>query len=185
MIISKSILSVGRISTRSFSKQPQIDYVRSLTTTPALRTSKTQELEEDHSLYIENNLKLSIKNLPNETHIETNIVDNNDAQSKIDLDKACALCRLNLRPLNYTDVMILSQFIKRNGSLVTYHESNLCSKQYLNVMKLIKQAQRCNLIQRPPDYFVPGAWHDLNTYLEIDRRRDQPIKIIKKQYWKL
>lgn len=99
--------------------------------------------------------------------------------------RACALCSLNLRKLDYTDVMILSQFIKVDGSITPYNESQLCGKQYNRVKKLIEQAQRCNLIKRPPDYFVPGPWHDLNTYLEIDRKRDQPMKIIKKEYWKL
>lgn len=96
----------------------------------------------------------------------------------------CALCRLDLTNLHYTDVMILSQFIKKDGSLATYHESKLCSKQYIRVKKMIRDAQRCNLIPRPPDYLVPGPWHNLNTYLEIDRKRDQPKAIIKKEYWR-
>lgn len=100
-------------------------------------------------------------------------------------DTACALCKLNLKNLNYTDVMILSQFIAPDGTLLTYHESRLCTKQYNKVMGLIKRAQRCNLIKRPADYLSPGPWHDLNTYLEPDRRRDQPMKVIKKEYWKI
>lgn len=137
--------------------------------------------------YIEDNLKLEIKENANETHIGAIPVDTGRSKHlvKVDHQTACVLCRLNLRNLNYTDVMILSQFIKRNGSLVTYHESKLCSKQYNKVVDLIKKAQRCNLIQRPPNYLVPGPWHDLNTYLEPDRRRDQPMKVIKKEYWKI
>lgn len=98
---------------------------------------------------------------------------------------ACLLCRLNLRGLNYTDVKILSQFMNPDGSLKTYHESQICSKQYIKVKRLIKQAQRCNLIKRPADYLVPGPWHDLNTYIEVDRRRDQPMTVVKKEYWKI
>ncbi|CAA3033278.1 28S ribosomal S18a, mitochondrial [Olea europaea subsp. europaea] len=140
------------------------------------------------NLYIEDNLKLDIK----DTEPETTVIEANPVSTgregklvKAAHDNACTLCRLNLRNLSYTDVMILSQYIKRNGSLVTYHESKLCSKQYKKIERLIKQAQRCNLIPRPADYLVPGTWHDLNTYLEIDRKRDQPMKVIKKEYWKL
>uniref|UniRef100_A0A6G1S4L8 28S ribosomal protein S18a, mitochondrial n=1 Tax=Aceria tosichella TaxID=561515 RepID=A0A6G1S4L8_9ACAR len=142
--------------------------------------------------YIEDNLKLNVKELAtDETLIEAVPVDTGRAKNLVNINDttttstACVLCRLNLRNLSYTDVMILSQFIKRNGSMVTYHESKLCTKQYRKVVELIKKAQRCNLIQRPPGYLVPGAWHDLNTYLEPDRKRDQPMKVVKKEYWKI
>lgn len=98
---------------------------------------------------------------------------------------ACPLCRLNLKNLNYTDVMILDQFVKSDGSLATFHESKLCTKQYFKVVRLINKARRCQLLRRPADYLVPGPWHDLNTYLEPDRKRDQPMKVIKKEFWKL
>lgn len=99
-------------------------------------------------------------------------------------EHSCALCRLNLVGLHYTDVLILEQFLAPNGNLVTYHESKLCQKQYMLIRRLVKHAQRCNLIRRPADYFVPGPWHNLNTYIEPDRRRDQPMRVVKPQYWK-
>lgn len=99
-------------------------------------------------------------------------------------DKACSLCRLNLRNLSYTDVLILEQFIGPDGKQFTRHESNLCQRKFMLVKTLIEKARRCNLIDRPSDYFVPGPWHDLNTYLERDRKRDQPMRVVKKQYWK-
>lgn len=97
----------------------------------------------------------------------------------------CVLCRLNLHNLNYTDVKILGQYLKSDGSVMTQAESQLCGRQYRKVESLIKKARRCNLIAREPGYFVPGPWHDMNTYLEIDRKRDQPMKVIKPEYWKL
>lgn len=136
---------------------------------------------------VEDFLNLNIQEKEKETYIDAELVATGREGKVINIksDTACALCKLNLKNLNYTDVMILSQFIKKDGSLATYHESKLCSKQYIRVKTLIKQAQRCNLIKRPADYFVPGAWHDFNTYLEPDRKRDQPMKVIKKEYWKL
>jgi ribosomal protein S18 len=151
-----------------------------------IRSSSTGPITDE--TYIEDNLKLDIKESSEVTHIEAIPVDTGRGKNLLKLNadsQACALCRLNLRNLNYTDVMILSQFIKRNGSIVTYHESKLCTKQYLKVVGLIKKAQRCNLIRRPADYLVPGPWHDLNTYLEPDRKRDQPMKVIKKEYWRI
>lgn len=138
--------------------------------------------------FIEDNLRLQVHTKDNQTLVEA-IPCPTGREGKVvhvdDSSGSCALCRLNLKNLHYTDVKILSQFVKKNGSIVTYHESNLCSKQYNKVLKLIKQAWRCNLMDRPADYLVPGPWHDLNTYLEIDRKRDYPLKVVKKQYWKI
>lgn len=142
----------------------------------------------ESSHYIEDNLKLKITESPNETYIDVEPVNTGRENRLIEVPeatKACVLCRLNLTNLDYTDVMILGQFVKRNGSIVTFHESNLCPKQYTKILRLIKKAQRCNLMERPADYLVPGPWHNMNTYLELDRRRDQPMKVVKKEYWKL
>lgn len=136
--------------------------------------------------HLEDFLDLKVETKGDETYVVAEPIPTGRENRIINIDSgSCALCRLNLKNLDYTDVKILSQFIKRDGSLATYHESQLCSKQYRKVELLIKKAQRCNLIPRPPDYFVPGPWHELNTYLEPDRRRDQPMKVVKKQYWKI
>lgn len=138
------------------------------------------------STSVEDYLDLKIEEKENETYIEAVPIPTGREDKLVKVEsKACVLCRLNLKNLNYTDVMILSQFIKKDGTIATLHESQLCPKQHWKVRQLITKAQRCNLIKRPADYLVTGPWHDLNTYLEPDRRRDQPMKIIKKEYWKL
>lgn len=132
---------------------------------------------------------MTIDKEKNETYINANLTPSKREGRVVEQPEkstsACVLCRLNLPKLNYTDVLILSQFLEKDGSLLTYHETRLCSKQYKKVKTLIAQAQRCNLMPRPADYLVPGAWHDLNTYIEPDRKRDQPMKVIKKEYWKI
>lgn len=141
--------------------------------------------------YPHENVKIKVNQTKdNETYIEAEPIPSGREGRVINVvssnnPNACALCRLNLRNLHYTDVMILSQWIKKDGSIATYEESKLCTKQYKKITKLVQKAQRCNLIKRPADYFVPGGWHDLNTYLEPDRRRDQPMKVVRKEYWKL
>lgn len=140
------------------------------------------------SEFIEDNLRLQVRTDEKQTIVEATPTPSGREGKVVQVegsDGACALCRLNLKNLDYTDVKILSQFVKKNGSIVPYHESNVCSKQYRRVLRLIKQAWRCNLMERPQDYLVPGPWHDLNTYLEPDRKRDTPMKVIKKQYWKI
>lgn len=140
-------------------------------------------------LEVEDNLNLVVHDKDGETIIEAeprktgreSLVVNSPDHSC----GGCALCRLNLKGLDYTDVMILSQFIKRDGSLATRHESKLCNSSYYRVKRLIHQAQRCNLIKRPDNYFRPGTWHDMNTYLERDRNRDQPMTVVKKEYWRI
>ena len=157
---------------------------RSFLTSPTLFV----EMQENAQVNaLEDNLELRIKDSEKETYVEAIPVKTGREGKVIETPSkhACALCRLDLPSLDYTDVLILDQFIKKNGSIVTFHESKLCSKQYRKITKLIEQAQRCNLVKRPADYLVPGPWHDLNTYLEPDRKRDQPMKIIKKEYWKI
>lgn len=134
--------------------------------------------------FIEDNLKLQVQTGDTQTVVEAEPCPTGREGRVVRVEhgsaSSCALCRLNLKGLSYTDVKILSQFVKKNGSIVSYHESGVCSRQYNKVMRLIKQAWRCNLMDRPADYLVPGPWHDLNTYLEPDRKRDYPMKVVKK-----
>lgn len=71
-----------------------------------------------------------------------------------------------------------------NGQVMEIKDTKLCIKQHKLVKRLISQAQRCNIMKRPSDYLIPGPWHDMNTYVERDRRRDQPMKVVKPEYWK-
>ena len=180
----RSITHLSRISRGLGSIPARLSSRNSATATQAT-TQADHDVDQNYPhipIWLEDNLKLKIDERPNETYVETIMTEENPAQIQA---KPCVLCRLNLRGLDYTDVMILSRFIKKNGEIMTYHESNLCSREYNRIIRLIEQAQRCNLIERPADYFVPGVWHDLNTYIERDRRRDQPMELIKKQYWRI
>jgi len=95
------------------------------------------------------------------------------------------LCRLNLRRLAYTDVMILSQFIESSGKLMAFEDTGLCGGKYWLVKQLVKDAQVAQLLPRPPDYEVFGPWDHLNTYHDWPPRfRDQPMRIVKPEYWK-
>ena len=63
--------------------------------------------------------------------------------------------------------------------------TGLCARSYAKIKYLVKQAQKAKLLPRPPGYVTDGPWDDLNTYFEFPKRhRDQPMRIIKKEYWK-
>lgn len=164
-----NLLRTCIVSLRSHYRPRIHEIARTISTTPVLLFHGTQEGHHQH------------EHEHQDQHHDGKLTQ----RSEVSKPEPCLLCRLDIRNLQYTDVMILGQFLDSEGSLMTYRESRLCSKQYHLVERLIKKAQRCNLLKRPSDYFVPGPWHDLNTYLEPDRKRDQPRKVIKPQYWKI
>ncbi|XP_033125955.1 39S ribosomal protein S18a, mitochondrial-like [Anneissia japonica] len=61
---------------------------------------------------------------------------------------ACPICRLNLK-VTYKDVLILSQFIKEDGSMLPKRITGVCSKQHLNLVECIKRAHKAGLL---PDH---------------------------------
>lgn len=100
---------------------------------------------------------------------------------------ACPLCRLNIKRLNYTDVLILSQFMDKEGKVLPRVTTKLCGRQYRIVKKSIEEAQRCKLLPRPADYEVYGPWDEHNTYHDWPPRyRDQPLKLhTRPDYWNM
>jgi len=99
---------------------------------------------------------------------------------------SCPLCRLNLKRLSYSDVLILNQFVDVDGRMLAKEETGLCSRQYYHVTKCVHDAQRCRLMKRPPDFPSYGPWDMLNAYHEWPRTyRDQPLKKIQPDYWNI
>lgn len=97
---------------------------------------------------------------------------------------ACPICRLGLKRLLYTDVLILSQFLDKNWRLMPIESTKLCQKSYNKVRYLIGIAQKCKILPRPPDYEVYGLWDRLNTYHDrFNRKRDNEMRVIQKKYW--
>lgn len=63
--------------------------------------------------------------------------------------KACPLCKLGLKKIKHTDVLILSQFITSDGSMLPIRVTGLCGKQYFKLRVLISQAQKAGLLPSP------------------------------------
>lgn len=78
----------------------------------------------------------------------------------------------------------MHQFIESNGRLMPREVTSLCHRSYQKVKKLVGQAQAARLLPRSPEYESFGPWDNLNRYYEARRRqRDQPMRIIRKEYW--
>ncbi|KAH9407949.1 Structural constituent of ribosome [Tyrophagus putrescentiae] len=96
----------------------------------------------------------------------------------------CPLCRLNLRRLSYSDVLILQQFIESEGTLMRREVTGLCHRSHAKVKGLVAQAQAARLLPRPPGHVSTGPWEEENRYFEWPRRRrDQPMRVIRKEFW--
>lgn len=76
---------------------------------------------------------------------------------------ACPLCRLGLKRLNHTDVLILSQFMDSRGNLLPRNVTGLCAKQHKIVGTLLYQAQRTGLIYNE-EHIPKERWQELNNY---------------------
>lgn len=62
--------------------------------------------------------------------------------------------------------------------------TGLCHRSYAKVKTLVGQAQAAKLLPRQPNYESSGPWDEENRYYEYPRRhRDQPMRIIRKEFW--
>lgn len=146
---------------------------RSITTTSRLNVKEIRETRKGKVVIVEGVRVESPRS-------ETVAVPPSEAK-----EEACPLCRLGLKHLKYTDVLILNQFLEPGGKLMSIRDSKLCGKQYWLVNKLVKMAQMCRLLPRPNDFEVYGPWDKLNSYHDWPpRRRDQIMKQIQPYYWK-
>uniref|UniRef100_G3MKT7 28S ribosomal protein S18a, mitochondrial n=1 Tax=Amblyomma maculatum TaxID=34609 RepID=G3MKT7_AMBMU len=76
---------------------------------------------------------------------------------------ACPLCRLGLKKINHTDVLILSQFMDSQGNMLPRDVTGLCFKQHRIVSALLYQAQRTGLIYKE-EHTPKERWQELNNY---------------------
>ncbi|KAM9001683.1 39S ribosomal protein S18a, mitochondrial isoform X1 [Sarcophilus harrisii] len=82
----------------------------------------------------------------------------------------CPICRWNLKyKYNYTDVLLLSQFIRPHGGMLPRRITGLCLEEHRKVEECVKMAHRSGLLpnHRPklPEGFVPKKKPQLNRYL--------------------
>ncbi|GIY05285.1 28S ribosomal protein S18a, mitochondrial [Caerostris darwini] len=78
----------------------------------------------------------------------------------------CPLCRIGVHFLKHTDILIISQFLNSDGSVVPQHITGLCNKQYFRVVRALALAQRAGLIPKKSGTPVFGGWEKYNTYFK-------------------
>ncbi|XP_015908969.1 large ribosomal subunit protein mL66 [Parasteatoda tepidariorum] len=78
----------------------------------------------------------------------------------------CPLCKLGLKNLKHSDILIISQFINSDGTLIPQHITGLCNKQHFRVRRAVALAQRAGLIPKSPGTPIFGDWEKYNTYFK-------------------
>ncbi|XP_006625845.2 large ribosomal subunit protein mL66 [Lepisosteus oculatus] len=83
----------------------------------------------------------------------------------------CPICRWNLKhKYNYTDVLLLSQFIRSDGGMLPRRVTGLCTEEHRKIEVCVKMAHRAGLLpdHKPllPEGHVPKKQKpQLNRYL--------------------
>ncbi|XP_054618212.1 39S ribosomal protein S18a, mitochondrial [Dunckerocampus dactyliophorus] len=82
----------------------------------------------------------------------------------------CPIYRWNLQnKYNYTDVLLLSQFIRSDGGMLPKRITGLCPQEHRKIVECVKMAHRAGLLpdHRPklPEGHVPKPKPQLNRYL--------------------
>ncbi|CAL1262561.1 unnamed protein product [Larinioides sclopetarius] len=80
--------------------------------------------------------------------------------------QGCPLCKVGLHSLKHTDILIISQFVNSDGTVIPQHITGLCNKQHFRVRRAIALAQRAGLIPKKTGTPVFGEWEKWNTYFK-------------------
>ncbi|XP_064412639.1 39S ribosomal protein S18a, mitochondrial isoform X2 [Latimeria chalumnae] len=83
----------------------------------------------------------------------------------------CPICKWNLKhKYNYTDVLLLSQFIRSDGGLLPRRLTGLCYEEHKKIEVCVQMAQRAGLLpdhkpQLPEGHIPKRPKQQLNRYL--------------------
>ncbi|XP_022697811.1 uncharacterized protein LOC111265414 isoform X1 [Varroa jacobsoni] len=84
--------------------------------------------------------------------------------------RSCSLCSLGIHDVKHTDVLIISQFMDRNGNILPQKVTGLCFRQHKLISLRLYEAQRCGLI--PSEVHKPNErWQELNNYFGITKTK--------------
>uniref|UniRef100_A0A8C5W700 Large ribosomal subunit protein mL66 n=1 Tax=Leptobrachium leishanense TaxID=445787 RepID=A0A8C5W700_9ANUR len=104
------------------------------------------------------------------TMLEGRIIEQKALETPPNPTGGCPICRWNLKhKYDYTDVLMLSQFIRMDGGMLPRKITGLCAEEHRKVMECVKMAHRAGLLpnHRPtlPEGLVPKPKFQLNRYL--------------------
>nr|XP_032804529.1 39S ribosomal protein S18a, mitochondrial [Petromyzon marinus] len=106
----------------------------------------------------------------NTTTLEGKIVEQQAGNEPPNPAGGCPICRWNVKhKYDYTDVLLLSQFLRSDGGMLPRRVTGLCLEEHRKVAVCVKMAHRAGLLpdHRPrlPPGHVPKPKLSLNTYL--------------------
>ncbi|XP_061480793.1 large ribosomal subunit protein mL66 [Rhineura floridana] len=107
----------------------------------------------------------------NTSIIEGKVLEDVEAPTPPNPSGQCPICRWNLKhKYTYEDVLLLSQFIRSDGGMLSRRITGLCLEEHRKVVECVKMAHRAGLLpnHRPklPEGFVPKNMKPkLNRYL--------------------
>ncbi|WAR20134.1 RT18A-like protein [Mya arenaria] len=91
------------------------------------------------------------------------VVETTNGNVTVGAGEKCVLCRLNL-DIKYTDVLILSQFLREDGDVVSRQLSGLCYHQQSRIKKLVHQAHSAGLMQNLRPHVFPDEYSQMSDY---------------------
>ncbi|KAM5164837.1 large ribosomal subunit protein mL66 [Mantella aurantiaca] len=81
------------------------------------------------------------------TVLEGRILEEKEALCPPNPSGQCPICRWNLKhKYDYTDVLVLSQFIRSDGGMIARKLTGLCAEEHKKVAACIKMAHRAGLL---------------------------------------
>jgi len=124
--------------------------------------------------------EIQIKTEDNVTVVEGIRIESDRKNKVIPNDSGkdvCPLCPERLPvPVKYTDVLVLSQFVRADGCVLPRRVTGLCQKAQRRVQRLVHQAQRAGLMpELRPDLIdgrsrtnlhSPYKWRKYNTFFD-------------------
>ncbi|KAG9469901.1 hypothetical protein GDO78_019386 [Eleutherodactylus coqui] len=104
------------------------------------------------------------------TTVEGKILEEKPSMCPPNPEGQCPICRWNLKhKYDYTDVLVISQFIRSDGSMLARKVTGLCNEEHRKVQACVKMAHRAGLLpdHRPklPEGKTPKPKFQLNRYL--------------------
>ncbi|XP_034060284.1 39S ribosomal protein S18a, mitochondrial [Gymnodraco acuticeps] len=105
------------------------------------------------------------------TIIEGHILNTPEAPEPPNPEAKCPIYRWNLQhKYNYTDVLLLSQFIRPNGGLLPRRITGLCLEEHRKIAICVQMAHRAGLLpdhkpEPPANQLIKKPKQQLNRYL--------------------
>jgi len=97
---------------------------------------------------------------------DTNESDKNSFKYEQDSHSACALCKLEKMNIyvQHTDVLILRQFLKDDGTLLPLKATQLCKNQYKKLRVIARQAHRAGLLMNLQPPYLNGEKRTMDPH---------------------